>query len=429
MKVRLCFALFAVLLLVKPATPQEVLDKIIAIVGENIILQSELYQYSYSLALQLGIDPQKEPDKLRQLQDETLENLIVQKVLLEKARQDSIEVSDRHVDVALDDRINQMIQQLGSEEKVEKYFGMSLRQIRREFRDDIREGLLVEAIQNKKNQEVQISRREVEEFYRAHRDSLPELKESVKLSHILMSVEPSAAAVAAARQKIEELKSRLDKGEDFVELARQFSEDPGSASKGGDLGLMQRGDLVKEFEEVAFALNPGEISDIVRTRFGFHIIQLIKRVGDKINPRHILVRLDTSPEDAKVTVERMNELRSEILAGKLTFAEAAQKYSKDEQTASKGGDLGWFQIDQFQIPAFKTAVANLNVGEISEPVNTRFGYHLIRLDDRREARKLDLKSDWQQIEQWALNLKRQQQFQKWVSEVKKEIYIEIKKSS
>jgi len=406
--------------------PQEVLDKIVAIVGENIILQSELYQYSYTLAIQLGIDPQSEPDKLAQMQHETLDNLIVQKVLLEKAKLDSVVVSEKHVDAALEEQIKQMVQQLGSEEKVEKYFAMSLRQIRREFRNDVRERLLVETVQNKKAQEVEISRREVEEFYRAHRDSLPEQKESVKISHILFPVESSESAVNAARQKAEDLKNRLEKGEDFEELARQYSEDPGSASNGGDLGLMDRGDLVREFEEVAFELKPGEISDIVRTRFGFHIIQLIKRVGEKINPRHILVRLDTSPEDAMAALEKLRQLREQIVRGEITFAEAAQKYSKDEPTAARGGDLGWFQIDQFQVQAFKNAVAGLNIGEISEPVNTRFGYHLIRLDDRRSARKMDIKSDWEQIEAWALNIKRQRELQKWVEEIKKDIYIEIK---
>lgn len=418
--------LFLTLLFVSPIAGQEVLDRVIAIVGDNVILQSELYQYSYSVAIQLGLDPQKDTEKMKMLQAETLENMIVQKVLLEKAEEDSVEVSDRHVEVTLDEQIKQMAQQLGSEEKVEQYFGMSIRQIRREFRNDIKERLLVEAIQNKKNQEVQITRREVEDFYSSRRDSLPEMKESVRISHILMPVEASGPAVEAARKKIDDLKARLDKGEDFVELARQYSEDPGSASSGGDLGLMQRGDLVKEFEEVAYALNPGEISEIVRSRFGFHIIQLIRKVGDKINPRHILVRVDTSPEDAKATVERLTELRKEILDGKLTFSNAAQKYSKDEPTTSKGGDLGWFQVDQFQIPAFKNAVVNLKPGDISEPVSTKFGYHLVRLEERREPRQLDLKADWQQIEQWALTVKRQQEFQKWVADVKKDVYIEIK---
>ncbi|MFQ5753605.1 MAG: peptidylprolyl isomerase, partial [bacterium] len=277
-------AIFFILLIFIPCQSvraQEVLDKLIAIVGDNIILQSELYQYSYSLAMQLGIDPQKEPEKVEQLRQETLQNLIVQKVLLVKAKEDSVVVSEKQVDSVLEDQIKQMIKQAGSQEKVEKYFGMSVRQIKREFRKDVEERLLVDAIKNKKFQETQISRREVEDFYKVNRDSLPELKESVNISHILLPVEPSESAVKEARQKAEEILNRLKKGEDFEELARQYSEDPGSASKGGDLGMMERGDLVKEFEEVAFQLNPGQISDIVRTKFGFHIIKLIKRAGEK----------------------------------------------------------------------------------------------------------------------------------------------------
>ncbi|MFQ5601795.1 MAG: peptidylprolyl isomerase [bacterium] len=405
---------------------QEVLDKIIAIVGDNIILQSELFQYSYTLAMRMGIDPQSEVDKMESLRKETLKNLIVQKVLLVKAKEDSILVSDKQVDMLLEDQIKQMIQQAGSEEQVEKYFGMTVRQIRREFRKEVEERLLVDRIKAKKDQDVHISRREVEAFYKAHRDSLPELKESVKIRHILIPIEASQSAETAAREKIEAILERLKKGEDFQELARQFSEDPGSADKGGNLGVMERGDLVKEFEEVAFALEPGQISDIVKTRFGFHIIQLIKKTGEKINPRHILIRLDTSPDDESATVSRLNKIRDQILAGEITFSEAAKQYSKDEPTASRGGDLGWFQIDQFQIETFKKAIVGLKKGDISQPVKTKFGYHLIWVEDRKPARRLDIKEDWEQIESWALNMKRQREFQKWVEDIKKDIYIEIK---
>lgn len=405
---------------------QEVVDRIVAVVDDNIILQSELYQYTHNLALQLGLDPQKEPDKFHRLQEETLNNLITQKVLLVKAKEDSIVVNEKQVDEYLEGQIQQMVAQLGSEEKVEEYFNLSMREIKRDFRDEVRDGLLVRTLRDNKDREVQISRREVEAFYKAYRDSLPEVKESLKLSHILLKVEPSEAAVKEARKKAEEILDRLKNGEAFAELARDFSEDPGSAPKGGDLGFIERGDFVREFEEVAFTLNPGEISDIVRTRFGFHIIQLIERRGEKINARHILIRLDTSPEDEKVTVDKLKSFKAQIQNGEVTFEELAKKYSKDESTASKGGDLGWFQVDQLQIESFKNAILGLREGEISDPVKTKFGYHLIRLDARKSARKLSISEDWEQIEQWALNLKRQQEFEKWVVDIKKNVYIEVK---
>jgi len=410
------------------ASSQEVIDRIAVVVDDNIILKSEIDQYAISLALQLGVDPQQQLERMEKLRRQTMNELITQKVLLVKAKEDSIVVNDRQVDALLEEQIGRMVKQLGSEKRVEEYFGSSLKQIRREFRPEVEERLLVQRLKEKKDFEVQITRREVEEFYRTYRDSLPEVKRAVRISHILMSVQPNPDAAEQARKKAEELLARLRKGEDFATLARNYSQDPGSAKNGGDLGTLERGDLVREFEEVAFALEPGEISGVVRTQFGFHIIQLIEKTGEKIHPRHILVRLDKSESDDENTVQQLEDLRKQILSGELTFEEAAKEYSEDKETASKGGDLGWFEFDQFQLESFKQAVSNLELGEISEPVKTDFGYHLIRLDERREARKLDLEKDWEQIESWALNLKRQKVFQEWVEKLKEDVYIEIKET-
>lgn len=422
------YLIFLLFLIVFPCRlfAQDVLDRIVAVVDNDIILLSEWSQYTYSLALQLGIDPQKEPDKIDKLQKQTLNDLIIQKVLLVKAREDSIEVNEKQVDNVLEEQINQMIAQLGSQEKLEQYFNKSIRQIKREFRDEVKDQLMVRTLRDKKFQEIQINRREVEEFYKTYRDSLPEIKESVKISHILMKVQPSQEAVEKARKKAEEILQRLKNGEDFAELAKKYSDDPGSASKGGYLGPMKRGDLVKEFEEVAFLLEPGEISDIVRTQFGFHIIKLDKKRGEKIYPRHILIKLEATPDDEKATVEKLKKIREKILSGEITFEEAAKKYSQDKTTADKGGDLGWFQVDQFQVEEFKNTIKHLKVGEISQPVKTKFGYHLIRLDEHQPRRKLDINKDWEQIEMWALNLKRQREFQKWIEEIKKDVYIDVK---
>ena len=427
MKIKSAILNFVLLILTTGLFSQEVLDKVVAIVDDNIILKSELYQYSYSLALQLKMDPEKEKVEFDRLVRETLNDLIVQKVLLVKAREDSIVITDRQIDGTLDEQVNRMIKQLGSQEKLEEYFGgTSLRQIRRDFRDEIEERLLVDNLKQQKDFEVRISRREIESFYRAFKDSLPEVNESVKISHILVEVESSPGAIKAAEEKTGGILQRLKKGEAFAELAQEFSEDPGSAARGGDLGMMQRGDLVPEFEEVAFSLEPGEISDIVRSRFGLHIIQLISKGGEKINPRHILIRLDTSAEDEKRTVENLEDLRARILTGELTFSDAAKEYSKDETTASKGGDLGWFDIDQFQVPAFKEAILGLNPGDLSQPKKTQFGYHLIKLDDKKPTRKLNISDDWEQLQLWALNLKRKKEFEKFVEDYKKDVYIEIK---
>jgi len=423
---RLSVAFMVMALVVAPAaSAQETLDRIAAVVDNNIILASDLTQYSQQLAIQLGINPTKDPEKFDQLRKSTLANLVVQKVLLTKAREDSLTVDDRQVDQTLDEQVNRMVERVGSEEKLEEYFGQPIRKIRRTLRQEIADRLLVETLQTRKMREIQISRREVEEFYSAKKDSLPKLNQSVSLSHVLFTVEAGDEAQKAARAKIDSLLQLIRDGQDMATLARLFSEDPGSAAKGGELGFIQRGDFVKEFEETAFGLKPGETSDVVKTQFGFHIIQLIDRRGEKINARHILIRLSTTADDDEAARMRAEKCREEIQSGQIAFEEAAKKYSQDKTTREAAGALGWFEIDQLQVPAFKQAAQTQAAGEISAPVKTQFGYHLLRVNGRKEARNPDLVQDYDQIHEMALYAKREREFNAWVESLKKQLYIRI----
>ncbi len=421
----LWFSLLAAFSLALPAQGQEVIDRVVAVVDDQIILQSELVQYTYSMAMQMGVDPRKHPDKFKELRESALQSLIAQKVFFTKAKEDSVTVDQRQIDQVLEERLKYMVEQLGSEEKLEEYYGQPMRKIRRMFRESVEEGLLVRTLQQKKFREVKISRREVEDFYLANKDSLPGIKAAVRLSHILVNIAPGDAAVEAAKAKIDTLLQRVRNGDDFATLARSYSEDPGSASKGGELGFIQRGDFVKEFEEAAFALQPGEISGVVRSSFGFHVIQLIDRRGEKINARHILVRLSISASDEKSTETFVRQLRDDILAGKIPFAEAAKKYSTDQTSNEKGGDLGWFESEQLQVPAFREAAKTLQPDEISQPLKTQYGFHLVRLDDRREPRQYTLARDWQEIHEMAQNAKVERELQNWLATLKKQMYVRV----
>lgn len=414
------------LLLVFNLHSQQVLDKIVAIVDDNIILQSELVQYSLNLAFQMKIDPQIEPDKFEQLQRQILENMVNQKILLVKAVEDTIEVNEREVDNVLDSQIERMIEQVGSVEKLEAYLGAPLKKIKRDFRDDVRDNLKVEALKTQKIRKIQISRREVEHFFKTMRDSLPELKETVDISHILLEIKPGIEAEQTARQRIEEIFDRLNKGEDFVELAKDYSEDPGSRSRGGELGFFQRGEFVREFEEVAFSLQPDEISRIVKTEHGFHIIQMIERRGEKINVRHILIRLFATSDDAQNVEQRINELAQILQATQPDFAKLASQHSDDATTKMQGGHLGQFAVDELQEKEFRRVVSTMTPGDISKPFKTRFGWHIIKLNERKEARELSIDKDWEQIERWALNLKHQQELARWIEELRKYTFIDIK---
>ena len=406
-------------------TAQERLDGIAAIVGDEIILHSEVNQFAINLALQMRIDLRNEPEKFEELRKNTLDNLVTQKILLTKAKDDTVTVEDEQVDQVLNDQIQQWIQQFGTEAKVEEYFGEPIGKIKNQFRDEVRDRLMVDRIQQLFAQKINITRPEVEEFYEAMKDSLPDIREMVHISAILREIRSGGAGREAAHEKSRSIRERILAGEDFAGLAKAYSEDPGSAARGGELGMIQRGDFVRDFEEAAFKLSSGEISEIVETKFGLHIIQLIERRGEKINVRHILIQLHSTEEDAANTQEFLAALRDSCLKG-AQFSAIAKKYSHDETSVEKGGDLGWFEVDQLQLPEFKQAVQGLAAGDISPPFRTEFGYFIVRLNDRRDAGKLTLEKDWQQLEQIALNQKRTQKVAGLVEELREKIYIEVK---
>ncbi len=419
---RILSALMFFAVAISPLAGQDVIDRIVAIVDENIILQSELNQFAYTYAVQSKIDISKNPEAFAALREKILDELIIQKVLLVKAKEDSIEVDARQIDSMLDEQIKGMVRQVGSEKKLEDELGMSMRKIRNRFREQIEERALVENLKSKKLATISVGKGEIEEFYKTMKDSLPRVEESVNLSHILVSVSAGGDAREKALAKIKEVQQKLEAGESFEKLAQEYSDDP-SGSRGGDLGFIQRGDLVVPYEEAAFALEIGQISDIVETEFGFHIIKLEDRLGEKIRTRHILVQVPITDKDEKRTLAFLDSLRSAILAGEISFTDAAKKYSEDETTREQGGNLGWFEIRQIQLPEFKQVAETLEVGDISHPIKGQVGYHLVRLNDKKAAREISFDEDYEQLKAWALQLKREKFFRSWVQELKKEFYI------
>jgi len=413
--------------LTSSAFSQQLIDGIAAVVGKEIILHSEIEQYVQNYALQNRIDIRTNPKLLKQLRAEMLERLIEQKLLLTKAEEDTVQIEDQILDQQVEQRIRYMVNQVGSEDKLEKAFGSSMKKIRKDIRKVAREQMMVEQVKATMLRGTKVSRREVEEFYNTYKDSLPVQQETVDISHILMQVKPSEAASRAAYEKAEMILKKLKEGADFTQLAREYSEDPASAKRGGDLGMIKRGDFVPEFENAAYKLKDGEISGIVQTQFGYHIIQMIERRGERIHTRHILIRVVPTAQDEQRVINKLKEIRQKILDG-ADFGEMALKYSDDENVTKDKGHLGEFEMDKLVIPQFKQVISKLKVGEISQPFKTDFGYHIVRLNSRQEKRKLTLDKDWQKIEQMALNHKMEQKYKKVIAELKKSVPIEIHSS-
>ena len=416
-----------IVLTAAPVSAQQLVEGIAAVVGKEIILRSEVEQYTNQYLLQNRVDVQKNPELAANIRNQTLNFLIEQKLLLEKAEQDTITVEEEILDQMVEQRIQLYVQKVGTEDDLEKAFGQPLKKIRKEFRKMIREEEMVKQVRAVNFSNVKVSRRDVEQFYKAYNDSLPTLEETVDISHILKLIKPSEEAQQDAYQKILDVKAKIDEGGDFSELAKEYSEDPASATRGGDLGMISRGDFVPEFESAAFSLNNGEISDIVQTTFGFHIIKMIERRGEKIRTQHILIRVIPTGDDEQRIIGELSALRKQILDG-ADFSELAIKNSDDENVTQDKGRLGTFEVSKMVVPQFKEAILNLSPGEISEPFKTDFGYHIVLLENRSKRRSLSLENDWQKIEEFALNYKMEQEYRKWLEELKKNVPIEIRES-
>lgn len=416
--------LLLLFILIPPVlSAQTLIDRIIAVVDKEIITESELNERVSFLALQNRIDPNQ-----KGLRSQVLDGMISEKLILAQALIDSIEVTDDEVTNALDQQIANFIRQVGSEQRVEKIYGKSIGRIKREYRAEIRNQLLVQKERQQREASITVTRREVEDFFISFRDSLPQVPEEYELSHIYIAPKPDTAVEAKARRLMQSILDSIRAGGDFADFARRYSTDPGSAAGGGDLGWEKRGAFVREFEETAFGLKEGEISGIVKTQFGFHIIQLMGRRGESVHARHILMKIEKGPSSDSAAVNTLRSLRERVLKGE-SFSELAKKYSEDEDTKSIGGDLGTLTVDQLQ-PDFAEQVKNMKAGEISEPqrtvVGTSYGFHIVWMRKRMPAHEISIQDDFKRIEQLALYMKRNKLHSEWLDELKKTIYVDIR---
>lgn len=417
--------LIIIILAVSSIYPQKVLDRIVAVVGNEFISQSELeFQVNY-VAAQKKLNPDN-----TELQKQVLNELVNEKLIYAQANLDSIDVTDDEVNQRVDYQIQLFEQQFGSKQKVEEVYGMSEEKIKRELRDNIRKQLMIQKLQEKNFAAVEATRRDVEDFFDKFKDSLGVIPEKVKISHIFIKPQPSSSIKEKYKKFAESILDSIKNGADFAELAKKYSEDPGSAQHGGDLGFVKRGIFYPEFESAAFALQPGEISDVVESPVGFHIIQLIEKRGESIHVRHILIKIK-SDEDADLrAIELLTDLRDSVVNGSKTFSELAKKYSEDKDSKPFGGDLGTFYLNQLD-KNLLDIVSGLKEGEISFPKRMEYGqnsygYHIVYLEKRIPQHQVDLNKDYEQLKKLATEYKRQLQYNDWIKSLRDKIYYEIR---
>ena len=313
LRVSLLLTLFLSNLPLLFAQNAQVTDKIVAVVNERIILKSDVDDEvrNYINQMQMNNQPVQFSEDLWY---DALQSMVDNYVMLEKAELDSVVVSDEMVNRQMDQRLNQMIRQAGGESQLEQVFGQSIIQIRADFREQFREQMIVQQLQQNKYRSINITRPEVEAFFNSiPQDSIPMIPEQVGVSQIVEIPEPLEDAKEQAFQRALAIRdSIVNYDKEFEEMARKYSED-GSASRGGLLPMMAINDLVANYSAAATALEPGQISQVVETEFGYHIIRLNRRMGDNIETNHILIRIDDTLVDEDAAIEKLNALRDSVL--------------------------------------------------------------------------------------------------------------------
>jgi len=404
---------------------QETLDKIVAVVDNEIILKSELDFQISVFASQRQLDPNTPG-----LRNQILNSMIEEKLIYAQADLDSITVSEDEINQRIDYQINIFTQQYGSVANIEKIYGMSIDRIKRELRDEVRKSLMSQRLQEKNFGKVQATRREVEEFFNTYKDSIGMIPEKVTIYHIFQNPKASEKLKKKFYDKALALLDSIKAGKDFSELARKYSDDPGSAAQGGDLGFVKKGVFYPEFEEAAFKLNVGETSGVVESPVGFHIIQMLEKRGESVNTRHILIKIKADEDADLKTIDFLSEIRDSILKGFGTFQDYAKKYSEDKETAPFGGELGTFYMNQLD-KALLDAVGKLKQGDIGYPRRLEYapgtyGYHIVWLKSRVPQHKASLESDYSEIKKLADDFKKQNEYNKWIAEIKKKIFWEVR---
>jgi len=411
------------------------LDQIVAFVGSKAIKQSDV-ENAYLQARAMGY-PVRGDMKCNMFED-----LLVQKLLVNQAEVDSLVVEPSEVEMEMNRKLEHFIQQIGSQEKLEDYFKKSIFEIKDDLRILLYEQKLAGRMQHSITENVKITPSEVRNFFnRIHKDSIPEINGQARVAQIVIYPPYSEDAISDVRQKLLDMRRRIVDGEStFRTQAVLFSECP-SSRQGGDMGFANRSDLDPEFAKVAWALkNPGDVSRIVESKFGFHIIQLIDRRGDQVNVRHILLTPKLKPEDITSATSRLDSIAQLIRTEKISWNAAALFYSHDEKTRFNGGlminprDFGtYFEMDQFEPVDFEVIRHLKKIGEISSPYQSRdddnrIVYKIIKLQDQTDPHRASLKTDYNFLQDLALNEKMNKVIKAWVEEKIESSYIYIEDS-
>jgi peptidyl-prolyl cis-trans isomerase SurA len=399
-------------------------DKVVAVVGDEIILESELNASFDFYSAQITVPESQQPE----LRMEILDQMINDKLLLIEARKDtSISVTDEEVEAAVDNYVDELRERMGNTEFEAELSqeGLTLEQLKDRFRKRIRDQLYVQAlVDTRLRSKINVTADEVETFYNARKDSIPESPTLIRLSHILETVKTSEKNWNETMERAQNIYKVMQEGQSFETLALRFSDDRLTAEMGGDLGYVTRNDLPDEIADVVFTMEPGDISAPLKGDFGYHIFKCDAKEEKATRLKHILVSVRPTAEDSVKTREHVQGLFEQIRGG-ASFSALATEFSDDPNSRPFGGDLGWMPINELPT-ALSTAIDSMKVGELNGPVLSEFGYHILRLDDRNDSSIPNLEEIRDELTQLLYAEKLQKELDELLSRLRGETYVEVK---
>ncbi|MBI1306559.1 MAG: peptidylprolyl isomerase [Bacteroidetes bacterium] len=409
----------------------QILDEVIAQVGESIILKSDLDKEVYQTESQY-------PDYKGDIRCEVFDQLLSQKLLLYKADLDSIVVAEDRVEYEINRRIEYFSSKAGGVDKLEQYLGLPILQYKEEMRKKVKEQMLTQEAQNSLIGDLKVSPTEVRKFFEEiPKDSIPLFSAEVEVAQLIVQPVPSKVAEEYARKTAEKIREELIKGKrDFCSTAAIYSKDQGTANDCGNLGEFKRGQMVPEFEAAVFKLKKDSISQVVKTKFGYHIIQLIERKGEIINARHILIAPTILTSDQDKALNKINKIRSDILNDSITWCEAVKLYDLEDYSPGTCGfytdpNTGSTIIEVIDLDAdIALRIEKMKAGDISEPhvvplMDGSTAYRIIYLKSESEPHQASLEKDYQKLAVYALEKKKQDVLDAWAKEFRKKMYIWI----
>jgi len=405
------------------------IDKIIAIVGDEIVLLSEV-ENQYLQYISQGVTSNEE------LRCEVLEDLMTQKLLIFSCKQDSISVTKEEIEQEVGTRVNYYVDQIGSIEKVEQYFEKDIYQIKKVLSEIVEDQFLIQRMQSSITKDVKITPFDVNEYYeKMDKLELPLIEDSYKLSQIIIKPKMSEDQINKLTDRLNAFRKRVLNGEDFKVLAALYSDDPGSANNGGEIGFVSRGTFVSEFEKVAFRLKKDEVSEIVKTNFGYHIIQLIERRGDQVNVRHILLKPKYSSTSLQNARLRIDSIYNKIKNNEISFSEAIKSYSDDDTKNNNGllinpsNGSSTYTIAELG-SSIKYLIEGLDQGDFTKPVKVESNegsiYRILNVAEKISSHTANLDLDYDFFQTQALNFKKQEKLDEWIEKRIKNTYVELK---